>query len=744
MTISHIFSIILLSFGAAALYLGISAVRKQFRDYMGNVLLGLLCFSSSLWSYGFGILFLTTDTEFAYWGRTIGMLGVFGYMIVVQILVGVLGDISRVEYYIFCVFSMLGILLYFPVVSRSEATYYIGEWGMTYTFMAGLVNNLYTLYAVVYAINMTISIYHMIKYAQNKRSKVTGYRMLITLVIVFLGMILDTIVPMFGIGAIPGSSIAQFFGLLVIFYAIVDYNGTRITDRNMSQYVYASIAEPVIVLDTNGEVKLINKATEELLNNTSFNDEWKSFHICDLTELRLDHIYFEGENRLDDSFIRENHVPVQIQTNKIRDKYGDLIGYILTVKDMTEISEAMDSLREAKTLADTNNIAKSVFLANMSHEIRTPLNAIVGFSELLLKGDLSDENKDYVEDIRNSSHNLLAIINDILDISKIESKKIELVEEPYKLGDVLKDTYLIIDTIAKKKDLKFNMYIDETIPSVLYGDPVRIRGILVNILNNAVKYTPEGTVSLKCVQQKIDNDNVRLSFAISDTGIGIREEDIPKLFEKFLRVDKEKNSAIEGTGLGLAIVKGFLELMGGGIDVKSVYGEGSTFTLTFPQKIINDDPMGKIITHNDKEDAKSSIGDAKYPELNVLVVDDNAVNLKVISHILDSYEINVDMAKSGMQSIEMCKEKVYDIVFMDQMMPEMDGIEAMKKIREISDCYAPDGHCAIVALTANAIIGAREELFGHGFDDYLSKPIEFNKLEEVLAKYSNIKNYADR
>lgn len=735
MYIAHIFSIILLSFGAAAFYLGLSAMRKRFRDYKGNILLGMLCFSSSLWSYGFGVLFLTNNTEIAYWGRTIGMLGVFGYMIAIQILIVVLVDIPRIEYFGFCIYALLGIFIYFPVISRNSAIYYLDSWGMTYTFKPGLINNIYTLYAVIFAINMSISIYHMIKYSENKRSKVTGYRMIITLLIVFIGMILDTVIPMFGLGAIPGSSISQFLGLLTTFYAIVDYNGTRITDRNMSQYVYSSFEEPVLVLDTKGMLKLMNKAAEKILPDVILQNANREFHICDVLELRLNHLSYQGENRLDDSYIRNNHTPVQVQTNKIKDKYGDLIGYVLTVKDMTEIVGAMKSLRDAKLQAEASNLAKSSFLANMSHEIRTPLNAIVGFSELLLKGNIDAESKDYVEDILNSSYNLLAIINDILDISKIESNKMELNEEPYDIGEVIKDAYLITDNIAQKKGLDFTIEVDESIPSKLYGDSVRIRGILVNILNNAVKYTPKGSVSFKCEYDKIEDNTVYLSFSVIDSGIGIKENDIPKLFETFLRVDKEKNTGIEGTGLGLAIVKGFLYLMGGDISVASTYGEGTTFTIHIPQKIVDEKPIGAIKVRGGN--AKSSISDVKYRGVKVLVVDDNGVNLKVVSQILMKYEMDVTTARSGEEAIELCVKDEFDIILMDQMMPVMDGVEAMMRIREISGHYAQGGKCAIVALTANAILGVRDELIGLGFDDYLSKPIEFNKLEEVLGIYCN-------
>lgn len=709
MYIAQIFSIILLSFGAAAFYLGISAVRKQFRDYIGNSILGLLCFSSAIWCYGFGMVFLTSNTSIAYWGRTIGMIGVFGYLLFVQILVGTLVSIPRKVYITFCTFAALGFVIYFPVVMPNVATYYMGDLGMTYTFMPGLVNNLYTIYSLIYAVNMTVSIWYIIKFAENRRSKVTGHKMGTTLIIVFCGMILDTILPMFGFGAIPGSSISQFLGLLVVYYAIVDFNKTRITPRNMSQYVYESVIEPVMVFTPEGELKLANKASEEIFSETFKQYSGKKTNITDIFNLHEDHLIYDGKHRTDDTTSVIGNIPVQIQTSRIVDRYGDIIGFILTIKDMTHINEIMESLVEAKKLAEANSIAKSTFLANMSHEIRTPLNAIVGFSELLLKSDIPEKDKEQAEDIRNSSYNLLAIINDILDISKIESGKMELNETEYKIADVIKDAYLITEANASKKGLKFSMDVSENIPSRLYGDPVRVRGILVNILNNAVKYTREGSVKLEGQVLNNTGDISELQFKIIDTGIGIRDEDKDKLFETFLRVDNKINTGIEGTGLGLAIVKGFLEMMDGSINVESTYGEGSTFIITFKQKIIDNEPMGKVLIHTGKNSASSSIGKVKYTGLKVLAVDDNKINLKVITKLLKEYDIDVETVDSGAASIEKCKETDYDIVLMDQMMPEMDGIEAMRHIRELGGAYS-SGECAVIALTANAISGVEEQL----------------------------------
>lgn len=734
MYIAQIYSIILLSFGAAAFYLGISAVRKQYREYMGNSVLGLLCFSSSIWCYGFGMVFLTSNTTIAYWGRTIGMIGVFGYLIFVQILVGILVKIPPKAYMLFCSFAALGIIIYWPIVSPEMAVYYMGEWGMTYTFKPGLVNNIYTVYSVIFAINMTISIYYMIRYSENKRSKVTGHKMIATLLIVFCGMILDTILPMFGFGAIPGSSISQFLGLLVVYYAIVDFNKTRITIINMSRYVYASVSEPVMVFTPEGELKLTNKAAKDIFAETFAHYNEETIGITEIFNLDETHFMYDGNHRTDDTSSVIGNIPVQIQTSRIEDRFGDIIGFILTIKDMTHINEIMDSLVEAKKLAEANSLAKSTFLANMSHEIRTPLNAIVGFSELLLKSDIPQSEKEQAEDIRTSSYNLLAIINDILDISKIESGKMELNEAEYKISDLIKDVYLITDSNASRKGLKFTMDIDENIPSVMYGDPVRIRGILVNILNNAVKYTREGSVKLEGKLLKDENNTALLMFKIIDTGIGIKVEDKNSLFESFKRVDNTANAGIEGTGLGLAIVKGFIDLMGGSIDVESKYGEGSTFIITFAQKIIDNKPIGEISVRINTKSVESSIGKVKYQGVKVLAVDDNKVNLKVISKILGEYDMDVKTVDNGADAIELCKENDYDIVLMDQMMPVMDGIEAMKQIKQLGGVYS-SGECPIIALTANAITGVKEQLIAEGFDNYLSKPINFSKMEDIFNRY---------
>lgn len=407
---------------------------------------------------------------------------------------------------------------------------------------------------------------------------------------------------------------------------------------------------------------------------------------------------------------------------------------MISVRYLEQVEENMLLMEKHLREAEEANRAKSLFLANMSHEIRTPMNSIVGFSEILLKQDLSNQQKDYVENIRESSYNLLSIINDILDISKIESGKIEIVEDKFNSAELIKSVCMPIKALADKKGLEFITNIDADIPSELFGDSVRIREIIMNILSNSIKYTNEGSVTFTVHLRKTIDGLSNLIMKCEDTGIGISKENIGLIFHAFEQADKKKNHGIEGTGLGLAIVRNYVELMHGSVEVESEVGKGSTFTVMIPLRIINESSMGEISLERTSE-IKSRISDLKIENKKALVVDDSIVNLKVISRTLEHYGIEVDTANSGQKGIDACKQEKYDFVFMDQMMPVMDGVEAMHIIRMIPG-YEEGGASHIYVLTANAIKGVEEELLAEGFDEYLKKPIEFEKLEDVLRKAS--------
>lgn len=398
--------------------------------------------------------------------------------------------------------------------------------------------------------------------------------------------------------------------------------------------------------------------------------------------------------------------------------------------------------REALIVHDSLVKSKNDFFAGMSHEIRTPINAIIGMDTMILR-EAEDENiRGYARSIDNSSKILLTLVNDILDISKIEEGKMNLVPTDYSLKNGIRDLIVMFESRASEKGLKFISEIDETLPCVVNGDEVRLKQVIINILTNAVKYTGSGHIKLD-VHAEHDNPAdekiLRLRVTVSDTGCGMKKDQLDKLFMPYERFDEQQNRKAEGTGLGMTISKHLLNLMGSNMEVESTYGEGSTFSFAVNLPIVDATPIGKLADENtskknrERGKANTYVPSIKAPGFKILYVDDTIVNLKVFKALLKGTEIEIDTAGSGREALEMVSKVAYNLLFIDIMMPEMDGIETLKLIRKSSN-LVNDGIPAI-ACTANALLGAREEYMSKGFDNYISKPIEASRLEELISEY---------
>ena len=419
-----------------------------------------------------------------------------------------------------------------------------------------------------------------------------------------------------------------------------------------------------------------------------------------------------------------------------RTEDGRISHVIWAVENIDTERKERDKLRDISERALAASEAKSSFLSNMSHEIRTPINAVLGMNEMILRESNDKNIIEYSESIKTAGSTLLGLINDILDFSKIEAGKLEIIPVEYDLSIVINDLVNMIQPKVDNKGLELVLDINDTIPKNLFGDEVRIKQIITNILTNAVKYTEEGTVTFGMQYKKMPGDpnSIILTVSVKDTGIGIKEEEISKLFSKFDRIEEKRNRHIEGTGLGMSITQCLLEMMGSTLEVDSTYGVGSTFSFNLKQKVMKWESINDYEQAYKEKLEKREKYHHKFtaPDAWVLVVDDILVNLKVFKNLLKNTEVNIDMTQSGEEGLDLMRRRRYDIIFLDHMMPEKDGIEVLNELMAHEN---PNTDTAKVCLTANAVSGAKQKYIDAGFDDYLSKPIDPQKLEEMLIQY---------
>ncbi len=488
-----------------------------------------------------------------------------------------------------------------------------------------------------------------------------------------------------------------------------------------------SLAEGLVVVDNDEKIIYFNQKAEQIYEKISLG---KAEPILE----DMNDCILEKKNIIRDKQI---YAVGSYMVEQESTYYGKM--YVLT--DVTDnyhytkrMQEQAEIMKELKEQAEAANQAKSLFVSNMSHEIRTPMNAIVGLTEVLLRKDWPVEEKKYLLNIKSSGKALLDIINDLLDFSKIEAGKFVITRDTYDIAQMFRDIQVIGDTRIGDKDVKLVMDVDREIPRLLYGDSLRIRQVLINIMNNAIKFTDKGSVTVQVQAKQREGKRVQLDFSVKDTGQGIKKQDLEHLVNAFTQVDLKKNRGKEGTGLGLAISRQLVELMGGTLLVESEYGKGSEFYFTLWEGIESEENIG------DFGEIKEQPGDAgkdmftfTLPDATILLVDDNEINREVAQALLEPFEMKIDVVSNGKEALDLVQQNHYDLVFMDHYMPVMDGVEATRRIRSLEGDYYKN--LPILALTADAVQGVKEEFLAAGMNDFVSKPIAMKDITSALTRW---------
>jgi signal transduction histidine kinase/AmiR/NasT family two-component response regulator len=545
--------------------------------------------------------------------------------------------------------------------------------------------------------------------------------------------------------------------IIIVFHLLSNLYSVRfISNGRAADYVFANVDTPFLFVSPDENIFHANKAAAHF-----FGMPIKALVGKKLVDLFLFHNEVPGDlmRSLPGKSVNQrvklrgvcinNAAICELFIVRRFDHFKEIVCAIVDVHDVTERENFIAELEEERKKAEAASLAKSAFLANTSHEIRTPLNAILGMSELALREGLNPAAREHVESIRQAGKNLLSIVNDVLDLSKIEAGKLDIINREYYFASLLNDCLSIIKTRLLEKSVKFTVDVEKTIPAILIGAEDRVRQIVINLLSNAVKYTEEGNIVFSVKAERPETreegrDRIILYFSVSDTGRGIREENIKEVFKSFSRFDTHKKIATEGTGLGLAISRRLCQMMGGDITVRSVYGKGSVFTAFIPHDVADKTPFGSLAgTEGRTGSSVYERIDVRWtaPTAKILIVDDIVTNLKVARGLLAPFECEIDLCAQGAQAVTMVKNEHYDLVFMDHMMPGMDGIETTAAIRAWEEARLPeedaatDRHTPIVALTANALSGMEEMFLGKGFDGYLAKPIEIKSLNTIMETW---------
>ena len=692
----------------------------------------LIAISSALWDFAYGMMYLYDKTEaFAYF-KALGLLGVVSVLLLGQITMTIVVGKTKKMRMVFVLEFLLGTAFLIGILLPKNFSIFESNQLNEAVLDNPFLSVAFILYCLIAAGVYVYIAVDMLRPHNPKRVSVFGKVFLGMEGFLMLCMIVDLVLLANGVNLpIAISTIAQIPVLEAGYHAISRYSRNQIDGEHTGKYIYDSIKTPILVFDVTHRLILTNKEVEIFFSLTDKElKETKNFWMT-MFGIEEPKVHNQAGEMLVVQAEYRNQIPCRLNINCIQDEYGDCIGYIVVVIDISQQVANVLAIEQAKKEAECANNAKSMFLANMSHEIRTPMNSILAFSELGMRDEMEKDSKEYFSDIHKSAEALLSIINGILDITKIESGKMELINISYYPARIFKDVSLIIGMQASQKNLHFDMEVSKDFPNKLNGDKTRIREILINLLNNAVKYTEKGSVKLEASVLSKEGDQARIQFKIIDTGMGIKDEDLSNIFESFKRVDLTTNRMTEGSGLGLSITKGFIELMGGELRVESVYGEGSTFIVEINQTIEEHSPIDCDYDDTKKEEEELQL---QVKDLKVLAVDDNRINLKVIQNVMKMYGLQIDVANAGETAVGLCEKNDYDLVLMDQMMPGVDGIEAMKRIRALNRGYEKGGPRKIIVLTANTLNGARTEMLAEGFDEFLGKPVNFSVMEKQIKE----------
>ena len=724
----------LLIMGTIAGVMGVSFYFRN-KDSNGNIRYYIFLYGvfSALWCISYAVLGLTAVLALCPFLRIPGLIAIDAFLINEIFLVSEMSGIKKGAVSVIrisaCVISVIDLLIF----SHKDVDIFVREDGYTRWYAnpdMQMNRNIHSIYEVLIFLTLLIMAVIWVKKTHIKRS-MKFLSILITANFLMIAFTVpDTVLPNFGLPCVATSGIGAAVCTIVMWYGAIVLNSFDVSVGNITERLLDFIEAGVIVFDTDRHIAIMNAYAENHLSGGK-NKELRDLFRIDETDIEA--MFNKGANDIYSARLwdKNGKTAYSVKLNSVKDTYGDPYCILMVFSDITEELELADKYAAASQ-------AKSRFLANMSHEIRTPINGIMGMSSMLID-ELDDGNTEdirrYAVNINSASQTLLSIINDILDISKIESGKMEIIPVEYEMFSVLNDCCNMTLSRAAEKGLVFEMDIDSNLPSIFYGDEVHIRQIMNNFLSNAVKYTQTGKVILR-VREELRKDGISdLNISVEDTGMGIREDDKEKLFSNFVRLDEEKNRNIEGTGLGLPLTQKLVQLMGGKIEVESEYGKGSVFTVCIEQKIVNPEPIGNFSDrYKEFVDQKTENGSGiDIPNAKILVVDDVEMNLQVVKGMLKRTHAAVDFAGSGKECLEKIAENHYDIIFLDHMMPDMDGIETFKIMKLRKD--HPNTDTPVIILTANAIVGAKEVYMEKGFTDYLSKPVRRNELIEMLNKY---------